>query len=254
MARIIPVPFVIGVGGGSGAGKTFFIDRVLEKTGKKQIARIEHDWYYHHRPGLSLEARRLQNYDHPDALETELLVLQIKDLLKGRPIQAPQYDYTRHLRKEKPCQILPVKVILLDGILIFHDQALRELIHLKVFLDTESDLRFERRMARDVHERGRTKMSVTRQYRKTVKPMHDRFVAPTRAYADMVVPACGMEDAVMDVAGLINAAREGEGLKPMPLSFTGNVFQPVLIKLPGYSTTKAMLWQYRKRIIFGRLC
>lgn len=181
------VPFVIGVCGGSGAGKTYFIHQVLAQTGTRNIACLAHDWYYRHRPELSPEQRARINYDHPDALETDLLVSHIRDLLAGKPIMAPQYDYTCHLRKTQSLKIDPARVILLDGILILWDVALRSLMDLKIFVDAGPDLRLQRRMDRDMQERGRSQASIAAQYRETVQPMHDRFVAPAKTYADRVV-------------------------------------------------------------------
>ncbi len=181
-------PFVVGIAGGSGSGKTTVIRKILEKTGNKQAVIVQHDWYYKNNPHLSLQERSLLNYDHPDALETSLLISHLKELISNRPITAPLYDFSEHLRKEETQLLKPQNIIIVDGILIFRDEALRDLMDLKIFVDADSDHRFIRRMERDIKERGRTRESIVQQYLNTVKPMHDLFVETSKRYADIILP------------------------------------------------------------------
>ena len=184
-------PFVIGVAGGSGSGKTTVVQKLVKTIGNEDAVVVQHDWYYKHQPHLTLEERAGLNYDHPDALETTLLVAHLKELVNHRPITAPVYDFNEHLRREETQLIKPQQIIIVDGILIFRDEELRNLFNLKVFVDTDSDLRFIRRMVRDIEERSRTRESVVNQYLKTVKPMHDLFVETSKRYADVIIPHGG---------------------------------------------------------------
>jgi uridine kinase len=191
--------YVIGIAGGSGSGKTTVINKILEKIGKKNAIILQHDWYYKHNAHLSFDERSHLNYDHPDALETTLLIDHLKEIVAGRPITAPQYDFSSHLRKDETRLIKPGKIIIVDGILIFSDDALRDLMNLKVFVDADSDHRFIRRMERDIKERGRTRESVVSQYLKTVKPMHDQFVETSKRYADIIIPNGGMNPVAINL-------------------------------------------------------
>lgn len=191
--------YVIGVAGGSGSGKTTVINKILEKIGGDDATILQHDWYYKHNPHLSFEERSQLNYDHPEALETSLLISHLKEIIGGRPITAPQYDFSNHLRKEETRLIKPKKIIIVDGILIFRDEKLRDLMDLKIYVDADSDLRFIRRMERDINKRGRSRPSVVNQYLQTVKPMHDLFVETSKRYADIIIPHGGMNSVAINL-------------------------------------------------------
>lgn len=194
-----PGPYVIGIAGGSGSGKTTVIHKILEKTSVDSTIILQHDWYYKHTPHLSFEERSQLNYDHPDALETSLLVTHLKEIIAGRPVTAPQYDFSNHLRKDTTRLIKSGKIIIVDGILIFSDKALRDLMTLKIYVDADPDHRFIRRMERDIKERGRTRESVVDQYLKTVKPMHDLFVETSKRYADIIIPNGGRNSVAINL-------------------------------------------------------
>jgi uridine kinase len=180
--------YVIGIAGGSGSGKTTVLKKILEQIGEENAIILQHDWYYKHTPHLSFEERSQLNFDHPEALETSLLITHLKEIAAGRPITAPQYDFSTHLRMDETRLIKPGKIIIVDGILILGDEELRNLMDLKIFVAADSDHRFIRRMERDINERGRTRESVVEQYLKTVKPMHDLFVETSKRYADIIIP------------------------------------------------------------------
>jgi uridine kinase len=184
-------PFVIGVAGGSGSGKTTVVRRIVESLGLDQVTLLQHDRYYRDRNDLRLEERAALNYDHPNSLETDLLVQHVRDLKSGRPVNVPQYDFTRHARLSETEIFQPRRALIVEGILIFADASLRDLMDIKVFVDTDSDTRFIRRLQRDVAERGRTMESVIDQYQSTVKPMHLEFVEPSKRYADVIIPLGG---------------------------------------------------------------
>ena len=192
-------PFVIGVAGGSGSGKTTVVRRIVESLGPEQVTRLDHDRYYRDRNDLRLEERAALNYDHPDALETDLMVAHVRALKAGHSVEAPQYDFTRHARLAQTDEFLPRRALIVEGILVFTDAALRELMDLKVFVDTDSDTRFIRRLQRDVAERGRTMESVIDQYQSTVKPMHLEFVEPSKRYADVIIPLGGHNTVAVDL-------------------------------------------------------
>ncbi len=183
--------YVIGVAGGSGSGKTTVINKLIKKIGSQNIVVIQHDWYYKHNPHLSFDERALLNYDHPDSLETELMIAHTSELIQGRPVTPPLYDYKNHLRKTETQLVHPRQIIIIDGILIFREAALRDLMDLKIFVDADSDHRFIRRMERDIKERGRSRDSVIRQYLESVKPMHDLFVENSKHFADIIIPHGG---------------------------------------------------------------
>jgi uridine kinase len=192
-------PVVIGVAGGSGSGKTTVVRRIVESVGPEQVTVLEHDRYYRDRLDLRLEERAALNYDHPDSLETDLLVAHLRDLKEGRPIEAPLYDFTRYARRNVSETVPPRKAIIVEGILIFADQSLRDLMDVKVFVDADADTRFIRRLQRDVSERGRTMESVVEQYLGTVKPMHFDFVEPSKRYADLIIPIGGHNAVAIDL-------------------------------------------------------
>jgi uridine kinase len=193
------VPLVIGVAGGSGSGKTTVVRRIVEALPDNHVTVLEHDRYYRDRSELRLEERAALNYDHPDALETHLLVQHVTELRAGRAIQAPVYDFARYARRPVTESVEPRGAIIVEGILIYTDARLRELMDIKVFVDADADTRFIRRLRRDVSERGRTMESVIEQYLSTVKPMHLEFVEPSKRYADIIIPIGGHNPVAIDM-------------------------------------------------------
>lgn len=192
-------PVIIGVAGGTGSGKTTVVQEIMLGLGTDDVEVIQHDFYYRDRSHLSPEERERINYDHPDALETELLVRRLQELRKGCPVEIPVYDFTTHTRKGITETVYPKQVIIVEGILILVDAALRELMDIKVFVDTDADTRFIRRLQRDLAERERTMESVIQQYSSTVKPMHLEFVEPSKRYADIIVPEGGYNQVAVDM-------------------------------------------------------
>jgi len=192
-------PLVIGIAGGSGSGKTTLANIILERVGVERIAFLPHDAYYHDLSSLSPERRARVNFDHPDSLDTDLLITHINDLKKNNSINRPIYDFKDHTRTSESILIEPQPVIMVEGILIFVDAPLRSLLDVKVFVDTDADIRFIRRMERDIQERGRTAESVVRQYLATVRPMHLEFVEPSKRYADVIVPEGGLNTVAMEM-------------------------------------------------------
>ena len=193
------VPVVIGVAGGSGSGKTTVVRRIVESLGPEQVTVLEHDRYYRDRNDLRLEERAALNYDHPDSLETDLLVQHVRQLKAGQQVAVPRYDFARYARRGDTEAVTARKTIIVEGILIFTDRALRDLMDVKVFVDADADTRFIRRLQRDVAERGRTMDSVIEQYQGTVKPMHFDFVEPTKRYADIIIPIGGHNPVAIDM-------------------------------------------------------
>jgi uridine kinase len=191
--------FVIGVAGGSGSGKTTVVRRIVDSLGSEHVTLLDHDRYYRDRNDLRLEERAALNYDHPDSLETDLLVQHVRALKAGTAVEAPRYDFTRHARLTEIERVEPRRALIVEGILIFTDAALRELMDIKVFVDTDSDTRFIRRLQRDVAERARTMESVIDQYQSTVKPMHLEFVEPSKRYADVIIPLGGHNTVAVDL-------------------------------------------------------
>ena len=183
-------PIVFGVAGGSGSGKTTVAESVLAQVGTG-IAHLPHDAYYRDFTELTLAERRQVNFDHPDSLETALLIAHVRELVAGRPIPLPVYDFAQYRRTEQTIQINPSPIILVEGILIFDNAALRELMDVKIYVDVEPDIRFIRRMERDVQERGRALDTIIEQYLTTVRPMHLQFVEPSKRYADVIIPQGG---------------------------------------------------------------
>ena len=177
---------IIGIAGGTGSGKSTFT-RKLKKEFEDDVAVLYHDNYYRDQSDIPLEERRKTNYDHPDAMETELLVRQLQELKEGKTIQCPTYDYTLHTRASEVVTVEPKKVILLEGILVLADERLRDLMDIKVYVEADADERILRRIIRDVKERGRDMEGVVEQYLTTVKPMHYLYVEPTRSTADIVI-------------------------------------------------------------------
>ena len=192
-------PLVIGIAGGTGSGKTTVANAVLRRVGAQHIAFLPHDAYYKDVKELSLEERARINYDHPDSLETDLLVQHLLQLKAGHAVEMPVYDFTTHSRTERTVHVEPRRVILVDGILIFYEPALRPLFDVKIYVDTDADIRFIRRLQRDIIERGRTTESVIKQYLNTVRPMHMEFVEPSKRYADVIIPEGGLNTVAMDM-------------------------------------------------------
>jgi uridine kinase len=191
--------FVIGVAGGSGSGKTTVVRRIVDSLGPEHVTLLDHDRYYRDRNDLRLEERAALNYDHPDSLETDLMVEHMRRLKAGQAVEAPRYDFTRHARLAEKDTVQPRRALIVEGILILTDAALRDLMDIKVFVDTDSDTRFIRRLQRDVAERGRTMASVIDQYQSTVKPMHLDFVEPSKRYADVIIPLGGHNTVAVDL-------------------------------------------------------
>lgn len=190
---------VVGIAGGTGSGKTTLAGLILEALGRDQITYLPHDAYYREQKHLPLEERAKVNYDHPDSLETELMVKHIKALKDGQAVEMPVYDFTRHNRKSETVHVVPHRVILVEGILIFAEKELRKLFDMKIYVDTDADIRFIRRLKRDIEERGRTVQSVIDQYLRTVRPMHLEFVENSKRYADIIVPEGGLNTVALDM-------------------------------------------------------
>lgn len=190
---------VIGLAGGSGSGKTTVVRRIVDSLGGAHVTVLDHDRYYRDHPELRLEERAALNYDHPDSLETGLMVEHVQTLKSGRGVDVPVYDFTRHARAAATERFEPRTALIVEGILVFADKRLRELMDIKIFVDADDDIRFIRRLARDTSERGRTMQSVVDQYLGTVKPMHLEFVEPTKRYADVIIPQGGHNDVAIDM-------------------------------------------------------
>ncbi|CAM4186830.1 uridine kinase [Streptococcus penaeicida] len=181
-------PIIIGVTGGSGGGKTSVSRAILDSFPNARIAMIQHDSYYRDQAHLSFEERVKTNYDHPLAFETDFMIEQLKELLQGRPVDIPVYDYKAHTRSDKTFRQEPQDVIIVEGILVLEDERLRELMDIKLFVDTDDDIRIIRRIKRDMMERGRSLDSIIEQYTTVVKPMYHQFIEPSKRYADIIVP------------------------------------------------------------------
>lgn len=194
-----PTPLVIGIAGGSGSGKTTVAQVILQRVGPDRISFLQHDAYYKDLSGLPPVQRAEVNFDHPNSLESELLIQHIKQLKDGQPVEVPIYDFSTHSRTERTYTVQARSVILVEGILLFAEPALRELFDVKIFVDTDSDLRFIRRLQRDISERGRTTDTVIHQYMTTVRPMHLEFVEPSKRYADVIIPEGGFNAAALDM-------------------------------------------------------
>jgi len=203
---------VVGVAGGTGSGKTTISQEILRRAGVNNIAYVQHDSYYRDRSHLPPAERGKINFDHPDALETDLLVQHIHLLRQGKTVQVPIYDFTTHTRRPQTKTLEPRPILLVEGILIFVEPALRDVFDIKIFVDTDADIRFIRRLKRDISERGRTLESVVQQYRETVRPMHLEFVEPSKRYADMIIPEGGHNSVALDmVTARIEKMLNGEG-------------------------------------------
>ncbi|MBE6187713.1 MAG: uridine kinase [Alistipes sp.] len=190
---------VIGVAGGTGSGKSTLVKRLEEAFRSEDVATLCHDYYYKAHPELTYEERTKLNYDHPQSFDTDMLVEHIRALKSNVPIERPVYSFVDHNRTEETVPVKPSKVIIIDGILIFENKELRELMDIKVFVDTDADLRLARRILRDVRERGRSMESVIDQYTTTVKPMHEEFVEPSKRYADVIIPEGGFNSVAVQM-------------------------------------------------------
>ena len=189
---------VIGIAGGTGSGKTTLMDNLVKRFGD-DVTVLSHDNYYRRRDDMTMEERQNVNYDEPAALETDLMVKHLDKLRHGEAIECPVYDFTQHNRSDKTITVVPKRVIIVEGILIFEDDALRDLMDIRIFVDTDADVRLGRRILRDVEERGRTLQSVLEQYQTTVKPMHEMYVEPSKKYAHLVVPEGGRNFVALDM-------------------------------------------------------
>jgi uridine kinase len=192
-------PVTIAVAGGTGSGKTTISNALLDRVGHHHIAYLPHDAYYKDLDHLAMTQRREVNFDHPDSLDTDLLIEHVQQLQRWLPIKRPVYDFTRHRRTAEWTEVGPQPIILVEGILIFAEPDLRKLFDVKIFVDTDADLRFIRRLQRDIAERGRTAESVINQYLMTVRPMHMKFVEPSKRYADVIIPEGGFNTVAIDM-------------------------------------------------------
>ena len=183
--------FVIGIAGGTGSGKTTIARAIAKALPQEHVAMLEHDWYYRDRPDLSPAERAQLNFDHPDSLETSLLCDHLRALREGKAVEVPGYDFVTHGRKKETTRVEPKPVIIVEGILVFVEETLRELMNVKIFVDTDADIRLMRRIRRDIEQRGRTFQSIREQYYKTVRPMHLAFVEPSKRWADVLIPEGG---------------------------------------------------------------
>jgi uridine kinase len=190
---------LIGVAGGSGSGKTLVVQHMIQQLGSDRVVVLQQDSYYKDSSHLPFEERAKQNFDHPDAIDSDLLVQHVEELLNGWTVDIPLYDFTTHTRRIETRRAGPHDIIVLEGILILDNPRLRELMDIKVYVDTDPDIRFIRRLKRDTAERGRTMQSVVEQYEKSVRPMHLQFVEPTKRYADIIVPEGGYNWVAIDL-------------------------------------------------------
>jgi len=199
-------PLIVGLAGGTGSGKSTLVHNILELLAGKSLIVIEQDNYYKANAHLSFEERRLVNYDHPSSLDNDLLVEHLRMLRAGQPIEKPLYDFTTHMRRLETVHVAPADVIIVEGILVLENPQLREMMDLKLYVDTDPDVRFIRRLQRDISERGRTMESVITQYLTTVRPMHLQFVEPSKRYADVIIPEGGLnEQAIHMIAARLRA-------------------------------------------------
>ncbi len=190
---------VIGVAGGTGSGKSTLVRKLQEVFAEKDVVTLSHDFYYKPHNDILLEERRKLNYDHPQSFDTDMMVMHVEMLKNGIPVERPVYSFVDHTRLQQTIPVVPAKVLIVEGILIFDSKALRDLMDIKVFVDTDADLRLARRILRDVAERGRTMESVINQYIGTVKPMHEEFVEPSKKYADVIIPEGGFNSVAISL-------------------------------------------------------
>lgn len=192
-------PLIIGLAGGTGSGKTTVANVILQRVGASKLAYLPHDAYYHNFSDLPKTQHDLINWDHPDSLDTELMIEHVRQLKAGHAIERPVYDFTTNARTTVTVHVDPHSIVMVEGILIFADPQLRALFDVKIFVDTDPDIRFIRRLERDIRERGRTAESVIQQYLHTVRPMHLEFVEPSKRYADVIIPEGGYNEVATDM-------------------------------------------------------
>ena len=205
-----PPPIVIGIAGGTGSGKTTVASVILERVGGERITFLPHDAYYRDLADLPPPQRTTVNFDHPESLETDLLIEHLQQLKRWHPVEMPVYDFTIHQRTARTIRVDPQPVILVEGILVFAESRLRELFDVKLYVDTPADIRFIRRLQRDIQERGRSMESVIQQYQTTVRPMHEEFVESSKRFADVIIPEGGFNAAAMDmVVARVTALLDG---------------------------------------------
>jgi len=195
----LPRTLTIGICGGTGSGKTTITNRLTEALSEESVLLLQQDHYYKDTPHLPLAERAKQNFDHPDSVDSQLLINHVRALREGNAIERPVYDFTQHRRIPATVHLEPRPALIVEGILIFENLALRNLFDIKIFVDTEADLRFIRRLRRDIRERGRTAESVIEQYLTTVRPMHMEFVEPSKRYADVIIPEGGHNEVGIDL-------------------------------------------------------
>lgn len=201
---------IIGISGGTGSGKTTVAQKIIAPVGADNVVYLQQDSYYRNLGDMPVDLRHRVNYDHPDAFDTELLINHVEALRGGESIEQPIYDYPTHSRKAETIRVAPRPVIIVEGILVFVNPQMRGLMDLKIFVDTDADIRFIRRLDRDVHERGRSVESVITQYTTTVRPMHLQFVEPSKRYADIIIPEGGFNDVGIDlITGKIQSFLSG---------------------------------------------
>ncbi len=192
-------PLLIGIAGGSASGKSLVTSTLIQNLGSSEVVMLAQDAYYRDFAGLSLEDRSKLNFDHPDAFDRELLLDHMETLLRGQPIEKPVYDFTNHTRRPETVRVEGHTVIVLEGILVLEDPALRRLMDIKVFIDTDADVRLIRRIRRDTVERGRSLESILKQYEESVRPMHLQFIEPSKRYADIIIPEGGRNRVAIDL-------------------------------------------------------
>ena len=211
-------PLVIGIAGGTGSGKTTVARALAEGLPAREVAVIDHDSYYRDRSDLSFEERTHLNYDHPDSLDNDLFVEHLSALRAGQAVEVPIYDFVTHQRRPERRRIEPARLIIVEGILVFVEDRVRALMDIKLFVDTDADLRVFRRIRRDIEHRGRSFQSIREQYYSTVRPMHLQFVEPSKRWADLIIPEGGQNHVALDlIRGKLAAIfgnRENEGNKP----------------------------------------
>lgn len=192
-------PILIGITGGTGSGKSTIAKEICKKFSEDCIAMIEQDSYYKDQSHLSFEERTNTNYDHPDAFDTELLLSQLKQLMEGKEIEKPIYNFEEHTREKETIKVQSREIIMVEGILVLQEKCLRDILDIKIYVDTDADVRIIRRLTRDIKERGRTLDSVINQYLNVVRPMHMQFIEPTKRYADIIIPEGGQNKVAIDV-------------------------------------------------------
>ncbi|HLX53382.1 MAG TPA: uridine kinase [Aquella sp.] len=206
-------PFIIGVAGGSGSGKSTVTDQIISAIGRENVSVFLQDSYYLDRASLTFEEREKINYDHPDALEWKLLKKHVSDLYHGIPIEMPKYDFTQHTRTTQTKLVTPSKVVIIEGILAFYDEAMSNQMSLRIFVDTSADVRLMRRLKRDIHNRGRTLDNVLKQYSQYVRPMHMQFVEPTKRRAHIIIPHGSNKAALEMIVTRIQSVINGDQIK-----------------------------------------